>query len=204
MLKQERDRTSMYYDMYKNTESLKDQLQAHSDSIEVVLARYKYLVDSLEVIVISKDEDIAKLNKGLEEALAEIEEYTYDENYIYLQGRYPTQDTLEFPFSGPQISMISREVITFDYTDSLYRQYIDISILQARQLDYKEEIINTLHGEKDKLNILAQDLYKLLADRDQALFYTEAELAKIKKARNMWAGGAIGSAGFLLLLLLLL
>lgn len=202
-LRKEKERTSYYYSLFKDMESKKDSLQSHSDSVEVVLARYQYLIDSLETAVVGLNEQTVYLNAELEKALKEIDDLTYDENYDWLQSRYPTEDTLEYPFAGEQVKQMTKELLTFDYTDSLYQAQIDVSILQEAQLGYKDEIIKTLKEERDDLQKLATRLYDQLAIKVNENQLKDEEIAKLRKALNMWRIGAITGGAFVVLVLLL-
>jgi len=204
LLRKEKDRTSYYYSLFKEVENKKDSLQHHTDSIQVILDKYRYLIDSLETAIVGLNDQTSYLNSKLEEALEEIESVSYDDNYAWLQNRYPTKDTLEYPFSGNQVKEITRTIVTFDYTDSLYQNQIDISILQQGQLKYKDEMITILEREKDNMNDEIKKLYDRIALKINENQLKDEEIAKLKKALRLWQVGAISGGGFVVLALLLL
>jgi len=204
LLKEERERVSRYYGMFKENEAAKDALQVYADSIQVIVDKYMYLVDSLEVLVETNYTQISYLKEGLNNALEDIQNMTPNEHYQYLQVRYPYGDSLEYLFTKEQVGYLTSAVITLDYTDSLYANQIDVSVLQAAQLGYKDEIIRTLQDENADLNLKAQELHDAIAVKLEDLQYSEEEIARLKKALRMWQGGSIGAAGFVVLILLLL
>ena len=203
LLKIERQRVSHYYEMFTANEAQKDSIQARADSIQVVLNRYQYLIDSLETIIVTNHSQITYLKKGLKKALEEAETVPYDDNYVWLQERHTTTDTLEYPFSGPQVKSITKEVLSYIYVDSLYRSQIDISILQQAQLGYSQDIIETLQVETDYLNNLVMDLYNQLEAQLKEAELKEIDRLRLKKALRVWRLGAVTGGAFVVLALIL-
>jgi len=204
-LNEERDRVTKYYELSQKYRVSEESLKIRYDSISVVLQKYQYIVDSLETVVMGNDHQISYLNKELNKALDDLKYTNPSSDYEWLKTRYmfSANDTLKFVFHGGEVKAITKEVVEGLYLDSLYTAQIDISLLQESQLLYKDEIINTLKGERDDMNVLAQSLHDQLVIKLEDLEALEQDNDDLKKTLKLWQGGALGGGAFLLLLLLL-
>jgi len=189
-------------------QSSRDSLRFHSDSIDMVLSAYEAKIDSLESDDIKHRVEIDDLKMRLKRVLNDMWDRYLEDNglyaYDYLQGRYLSQDTLEYLFSGEQVTHIATDIIKGDYLDSL------LKIEQARLVNLEKQVINykvinsTLVNERDDCELLADELYKQLAAKIEENKLSEEEIADLKrKLRRLRASGIIGAAGVALLLILL-
>jgi len=98
----------------------RDSISNAVDSLQIELAFYKAIVDSLDVLVETNETQIANLNKALDRTREEIEKWTPDDVYNMLQTKYITDDPdYIYPFSGKQTKLILEDVIASEYKDSL-------------------------------------------------------------------------------------
>ena len=92
----------------------------------------------------------------LSEALEAIREATPDENYTLLQEMYITNDTLEYPFSGEQVSLIAEDVVQKEADEALMKQYEDVIISMRGRMAVSDEVIVMLTTENSNLDLLAE------------------------------------------------
>jgi hypothetical protein len=182
----------------------RDSVQVYADSVDVVLARYKRLTDSLIVVDEGHQSEIDRLNMELETALEDVVVASYDDNYDWLQRRYITTDSLEYPFSGEQVSDIAVDLLEGEYAEYILDKKDDIILVLRDQMTVSDSTIMTLTRNRDDLNALANKLYADLKLKEEEDILKDDQIVKIEKAKRMWRTGALGAGGFIVLLLLIL
>lgn len=185
-------------------ESQRDSVINTNIELEKMLAEYKALIDSFELVDEHHKAEIDRLNMELLEALDNVLEASSDLNYDFLQQRYVTTDTLQFPFAGNQVDSLAIAVVENDYNDNLLVEYAAIENALRGQLAISEETINNLVKNKDRLNLLVDKLYRDLAVKTKENSLKDEEIAKLKKALRMWKAGSLGAGAFVVLVLLLI
>ena len=186
----------------------RDSLKIHSDSIDVLLTIYKAKIDSLGQIDVNHKVEIDRLEDELAAALNDMwDQYLEDQGlyaYDYLQGRYLSKDTLEYLFSGQQVTHMATDIIKGDYLDSLLVIEQDRTLsLQQQVLNYKE-IESILIDERDDFALLTVDLQMRLETAIRENQLSAEEIARLEKALRKWRlGGAGAGIGLALLLILL-
>lgn len=203
-LTEERIYTQTLYAELAQIKHEKDSVSYRADSIQVILDRYEALVDSFELVDESSRLEIDRLRMKLSEALADVQGSTPDENYSLLQGMYITTDTLEYAFSGEQVSSIAEDVVVGDGNKSLISTYEDHILFMRGRLAVSDEVIVMLTQENNNLDLLAQKLYNDIALKTEDCNVLVQENKRLKKALRMWQAGSLGAGGFILLVLLIL
>lgn len=181
---------------------------AENDSIVDLLALYKAKNDSLDHLDHLHRVEIDNLKEELVDVLNDMwDQYLEDQGlyaYDYLRGRYYSEDTLRYLFSGEQVTYMASDIIKGDYLDSL------IQIEQTRIMELNNKVLNF----KDMVTILNDHNKKLLEKnidlseelegwiRKQGL--TEEENAWLRKKLNTWRAAGLSTVAIAALLLILL
>ena len=198
----------IYIAQIHQVELSKDSLQVHSDSVDLVLAQYELKNDSLGKVILWYKVDRDRLQDELKEALNDMWDHYLNDNglyaYDYLQGRYLSKDTLEYLFSGDQVTYMATDIIRGDYLDSLLNIESARSLSLTNQVTNYKEMVGTLKTDRDKLEYITDDLYKQIAARIEESRLTKEENAILTKALRKWKAGSIGAGIGLVALLILL
>jgi len=178
--------------------------QQHADSVDFIIAQYEHSIDSLNRVKDWYRKDRDRLEKELIDAWNEIFDATVDANYDWLQARYPTNDTLRYPFSGEQVKGIALDIIKLDYKDSVLNNYKSLEETLRIQIEKSARTIDLLNNERQDLEVINADLRKQLAAKIEELGLSEEESAMLRKrVRRVGAGGTGVGLGLLALLFLL-
>ncbi len=183
-----------------------EQLVVKNDSLMRVIEIYEHSIDSLRGIIETKDHKISYLHKELGDAVEAVQSATNDENYEWLQSRYPVSlgDTLAFPLAGDQVKAIVIDLTQGDYTDSLYDATIEIAALQASQILKQDDIIAGLKSQNADLLVYADEID---SDLLEALAKNKEQATKLKDTKRKlrtWQFGYIATAGLSVGLVLIL
>ena len=182
----------------------RDSMQIYTDSIDLVLEKYEVLIDSFMLVDEKHQSEIDRLNSKLLEALYDVLEALPDSNYMFLQELFITNDTLEYGFSGEQVTELASEVVENDYNSWLFIEYKAVEEGLRQQLAVRKEVIQTLSKDRRELAINAQILYDRIAVLNENTAMKEEEIAKLEKAKRMYKKGLLGAGSFIILILLLL
>ena len=203
-LKKERAIVSHYQAELSEVYNQRDAVKQQRDSLQIELDFYMALVDSLDVLVETNENQIAELNKALKKASDEIAKWTPTDAYNFLQSKYMTNDPdYVYPFSGKQVKLIAEDVTVCKYKDSLLLEQADNLRLLEGKMSYQDIIIDGLADQNADL----QDTVNTLLDNMEAMIkeseMSAKEIARLKKALRMWQTGSITAGGLLVLILLL-
>lgn len=182
----------------------RDSIAAYADSIDVVLSHYRALADSFAIVDLENQAEIDRLEMGLKEALKEVSEATYDENYNFLQETYITNDTLQYGFSGEQVSSIVVDLTEAMYTSSILKETKEAVDLLRTQMAISDETIQVLSKDRERLNNLTNILYTRIEEQAKENRMKDEEIAALKKSLRAWKTGAISAGAFIVLALILL
>jgi len=178
--------------------------QQHADSVDFIVEQYEHSIDSLNKVKEWYRKDRARLEQELVDAWNEIFDATIDTNYDWLQARYPTDDTLQYPFSGEQVKGIALDIIKLDFKDSVINNYRSLEETLRIQIEKSAATIDLLNNERQDLELINADLREQLAAKIEELGLSEEESAMLRRrVRRYGAGGAGVGLGLLALLLLL-
>jgi hypothetical protein len=202
-LKQERQTSVEYYELAKEIEDERDDLQDRYDSINVVLEKYKYLNDSLDALVETKYAQISYLNKELEKALEEIRRAPYEQAVMFINNRYPKVDTFEYSISGSQARNLVVDVVKGDKLEKKLEAQFDIVKFQEAQLAYKDEALQVAIGDRDKYFMKSQELYERLEALTKETYFKDEEILRLKKSLRLWKAGSLTAGAFIAALLIL-
>jgi len=186
-------------------ENQRDAAKAHADSVDFMYARHKIEMDSISKIEARLRWENDQFKVELTNAWHIIFDATEDENYTSLQIRYPSDDTLKYPFSGEQVKGIALDLVKLDFKDSLYNNQLLISDLLRLQLEKSNHMVDQLNIERQDLEFLNDKIYTQLAAKTEELRVTEEEVAELKKKLRIRTAGGVGGvllAGAALLILL--
>lgn len=178
--------------------------EAHADSVDFIVAQYRLENDSINKVKEWYRLDRDRLENELIEAWNLIFDAEYDENYIMIYNRYPTEDSLVYPFSGEQIKGIALDLVRLDYKDSL--SINQEKLLEAIRIQLNKSIIlvDKLNIERQDLEFLNKEMSTAMAAKIEELHMSEEEVAELKrKLRVRTAGGAGAIIGLVALLILL-
>lgn len=178
--------------------------EAHADSVDFIVVQYKRENDSINKVKDWYRWDRDRLEDELVEAWNHIFDADFDENYTMVQNRYPTDDSLQYPFSGEQVKGIALDLVRLDYKDSIINNQKKVIELIRIQLNKSDTMIDKLNEERHDLEFLNTQLRKELAVKIEELQISEEEFAELKKKlRIRTAGGAGAIIGLAALLILL-
>ena len=178
--------------------------EAHADSVDFIVAQYRLENDSINKVKEWYRLDRDRLENELIEAWNLIFDAEYDENYIMIYNRYPTEDSLVYPFSGEQIKGIALDLVRLDYKDSL--SINQEKLLEAIRIQLNKSIIlvDKLNIERQDLEFLNKEMSTAMAAKIEELHMSEEEVAELKrKLRVRTAGGTGALIGLVALLILL-
>lgn len=186
----------------------RDSLVVANDSLQAVIAKYQYVVDSLGVIDIKNKQKINWLNKELGKALVEIEKMSGDDAYDDVKEEYSAWDNIDvsgtYTFDEAEVKEIYKDAVRVNYLDSI--RVVQGEIIESLEygMSLKEEIITALKKDNnDKLNLIK----KLYNDKEELIIKldaSEADNERLRKALRMWQTGALSGGAALVLILLLL
>jgi hypothetical protein len=176
----------------------------HADSVDFMYARHKLEMDSISKIEAKLRWENEQFKVELTNAWHLIFDATEDENYTSLQIKYPSEDTLKYPFSGEQVKGIALDLVKLDYKDSLYNNQLKIAEALEIQLAKSNHMVDQLNVERQGLEFINSELRIEAAARIEELGLSKEENAMLRKrVRRIGAGGAGVGLGLLALLLLL-
>jgi len=185
-------------------ENQKAALKAHADSVDFMLAQYEQDIDSINKVKDWYRWDRDRLEGELIDAWNEIFDAGVDANYDWLHARYPTEDTLKFPFSGEQVQGIALDLVKLDYKDSVINNHMSLEKTLNIQIEKNANIIDLLGEERDALLFSNSELLNGMAAKIEELGRSEEENAMLRRrVRRIGAGGtgvALGLLGLLILL----
>jgi hypothetical protein len=148
--------------------------------------------------------EIEHLKEELIDAWNNIFDADIDENYEWLQARYPSDDSLNYGFAGEQVKGIALDLIRGDYKDSIIGK-MQLKELNLRaQLLTSSEMIATLYKERDEWEFLRTSLYDRLAAKTEELNMSDQEVEELKKKLRVTYGTGGGILAGLIVLALLL
>ena len=177
-----------------------DSLRNYNDSLDIVLAHKTYIADSLYKLDLVNKRYIAELRQDLIDAVNWIFDNGSDSNYVYLQNRYPTKDTLEYPFAGDQVTSITADIVKGDYLDSICKALQDNDMVLRKRILNHLGTIQVLEQDRDDLNKLIDDLYSQIATRNKDIKLKDEQVVRLRKI----LAGSISANALLLTFLLLL
>lgn len=197
------------YNVYLSEVQLEREAEKErADSALAVVALYKAKNDSLTRIDRQRIAKVDHLEMELKQALNDMWDKYLEDNglyaYDYLRGRYYSEDTLRYLFSGEQVTYMQTDIIKGDYLDSLLQLERDgTRVLEARILNY-EGMVNTLEDENERLSAKNSELYDELEAWIRKQKLTEEEKEELKKKLRKWqvGGGSLAAVAALLLILL--
>jgi len=173
-----------------------------------VLAIYRAKNDSLDRLDHLHRVEIDHLKTELKDALNEMwDKYLEDEGlfaYDYLRARYYSEDTLQYLFSGEQVTYMATDLIEKDYLDSLLIiEQARIVKLNNKVLNF-EEMLSILNDQNKVLLKNNIDLSKELEIWIRKQGLTEEENSWLRKKLNTWRAAGLSTAAIAALLLILL
>ncbi len=178
--------------------------EAHADSVDFIVVRHEQEMDSINKVKDWYRWDRDRLEGELINAWNEIFDAGIDANYDWLHARYPTEDSLKFPFSGEQVQGIALDLIRLDYKDSLYNNQLKIAEALEIQLAKSNHMVDQLNIERHDLEFLSVKMSNDLAAKIEELGQSAEENAMLRKrVRKIGAGGTGVGLGLLALLFLL-
>ena len=182
----------------------RDSVQMAFDSVTVLLTSYEAELETLN----KKDKEhkakIDHLEDELKKALNWVFDGLIDDNYKYLQERYPRVDTLDYLFAGNQVKSMALDIIAGDYKDSIIDEQFELEQTLRAKLLTSSVMVSTLYRERNEFEYLTAKLYEQLAIKTKEGKLSAEEIAKLKKALNKWRVGGLSVGACALLLLILL
>ena len=178
--------------------------EQHADSVDFIVAQYEQSMDSINKVKEWYRWDRDRLENELIDAWNHIFDADIDENYTMLQNRYPTNDTLKYPFSGEQVKGIALDLIRLDYKDSMINNQKKVIELIRIQLNKSGAMIIELDKERHDLEYLNAQLLRELAIRTEELKISEEEFAELKRKLRVRTAGGVGTIVALAALIILL
>lgn len=187
----------------------RDSLAVAYDSIQTVLNRYMFLVDSLDALVETNHKQIRYLNKKLNNALTEIDNLNPTDIYDSIVEEIDAAVSLvegeeKYAFNEYQTRDIYKRMVKANYLDSIVIQQNEMVDRLHGQLIGKEDIIGTLRRDNEAKFQLLERLYKDISDATIQLDASEADRQRLEKTLKLWKAGSIGAGAGLVLILLLL
>jgi hypothetical protein len=186
-----------------NTE--RDSLRLANDSISIVLTKYEYLTDSLDVLVEGQKEQIKWLKIKLGELETEIDNMIPDSVYLALKEQYTCADSIDiYGFSECETVNIYKDISKIPVLTDIIATQDSVVTKQAITLDLRQKMIGVLQEDNRAKTNLLERLYVDLANNAIQLDMSETENKRLRKTLRMWQTGSIGVGGALLLILLIL
>lgn len=182
----------------------KDSVQNAFDSVTVVLRAYEAELATLNKKEAQHKAEIDHLETELKKVLNWFFDATVDDNYKYLQDRYPTEDSLTYPFAGNQVKSMAMAIVEGDYKDSIISEMDSLQLILRAKLMTSSAMISSLYRERNEFELLTTKLYTNLAIMAQEKKISQEEEARLRKALNKWRMGGLGGLGFAALVLILL
>jgi hypothetical protein len=178
--------------------------EAHADSVDFIIALYERSIDSINEVKRWYKWDRDRLEGELIDAWNEIFDAGIDANYDWLHARYPTEDSLKFPFSGEQVQYIALDLVKLDFKDSVIHNHLRLEQVLRIQIEKNADIIDLLGGERERLEFENSQLLNELAAKIEELGESAEENAMLRKrVRKIGAGGTGVAIGLVALLFLL-
>lgn len=192
----------------KQLSTQRDSLKVANDSIQAILDKYKYTIDSLDVLVVHNKKQVSWLNKELLKALNEIDNLSGDDAYDAVNDAYSDWDNIDvsdtYSFDELEIKEIYKDHIRVKYLDSIRNvQAVAIDRMSV-QLDLKGEMIKTLAEDNDRKTELLNKMYIDLAQYQVKYEMSEAEVRRLKKTLFLWKAGSITTGAAIVAALILL
>lgn len=172
-----------------------DQYQQYKTEAEKIISQKEDTIQYYKNIVFNRDERIRTLNGSitslknkLSEIPAEASKYTPNELYEELQKVYGEKtDTLEYPFSGNQVTEIYVEHKYANGLAELTQQYEYMIVEYINRVDASDKQI----GEQDKLLEIRKSMLEESEKNAQILY---DKFLKEQKRKKIWrATSAIGT-----------
>lgn len=182
----------------------RDSLKVKTDSISAILAAYEAELDSLHKIDNKHRVEIDHLKVELKQALNWVFDALIDDNYIYLQERFPREDSLDYPFAGNQVKSIAMKIVEGDYKDSILDEQFALEQILRAELLTSSAMVSTLYKERDDFQYLTDRLYEQLAIKTKEGKLSDEEIARLKKALNKWRIGGLSLTALAAVVLILL
>lgn len=182
----------------------KDSVKIAFDSVTTLMSAYEAELATLVKKAAVHKAEIDHLETELKKALNWVFDALIDENYEYLQNRFPPEDSLEYPFAGNQVKSMAMAIVEGDYKDSIISEQKSLERIIRERLTTNSIMLSTLYKERNDFEFLTAHLYDQLAIMAKENQLTEEEAARLKKALNKWRIGGLGTMGFAALLLILL
>lgn len=189
----------------------RDSLWFANDSLNRVLAKYQYLNDSLDVLVVGNQRQIRYLNYELNKALKEIDDLSDSAVYEGVKDEYAVDITSTsitagetYTFTGDETREIYKDVKRVNYLDSIRIQQDEMINRMLYKLQLKDEVIFTLKEDNRRKEALLQRLYQDLANATVQHDMSEAENRRLRKTLALWKGGSLTAGAAVLALLIIL
>lgn len=187
----------------------RDSLRLANDSIQSVLEKYMFLVDSLDVLVDGNKKQIKYLNGKLNSAMEEINNMNPTEIYEAIVNEIDALASMvegeeKYVFNEYQTKDIYKRIVKANYLDSIVDQQRDMVLRLNSQIINKDDIISTLQQDNNAKNKLLERLYQDLSNSTIMLDKSEADVKRLKKTLTLWKAGSVTAGGAIVLILLLL
>jgi hypothetical protein len=192
ILSQERDARKQVENNNYELSIERDSVLAANDSLEIVLSKYQYVIDSLDVLIDGNERQITYLNNELTKAEDEIINTLNNDGID------------EYVLSEEEKTDCELNRVRVNYLDSISEHQRVMIVRQHNQLVVKDDMIRTLRKDNEAKEVLLESLYRDLANLTEQNAITEQDLRDAKRALRLWKAGSITAGAAIVALLIIL